>query len=813
MVDNLLKTQNNLELKITTPLKEPIILDRLDGVEQISTLYCFSLEFHSTSPTLDLSELVGHEVQISFNAHSEKRYFCGIIGEAEQGLTHKKDPAQQHVRSTPKLGSLKNRRNTQAHQPYKHDLGQLTLYRAKLYPKLWLLKFTEDYRIFQGKSALDIILDVLKHSNIQHIEDKTTKKGMVVRDYCVQYGESDFDFVSRLMEEEGIFYFFKHTGQHETLVLCNDQSLAVDVSKDHIPLTLSQSVRSPLNEVQAFNLQEQVVVNQYSSDDFNFEKPKTQLYRKAKQAEHAGHERSSTRSGEKGPASHVYRYPGKFAKTEEAEAVTNLRLQELEWFQRTVMGTSTAPAFLPMTRFSLSRHPRPDANRPYVLYRVHHRINQNTQGNFDAEPELIYENEFTAFPDDVPFRAPIITPKPRIYSTQTAIVTGKKDEEIWCDEYGRIKVKFHWDQSKVEDEKSSCWIRVAQLWSASGWGSLFTPRIGMEVVVTYLDGDPDRPLVTGCVYNGDNIPPYAKDEPTKSTIKSNTSKEDKNDKKKGFNEFRFEDKKDHEEIFIHAQKDMNTLIIDSRTLTIETGDDTTTIKEGNRKVTLLAKKGEKERKEKGGNDTLILDKGNRLIQLHGKGDGTGNHTLEIDKGNDKTLIKKGNQIITLTEGNREQTLDKGDETITIKGKRTLSVKDAESHTNKSSFTQKVTEDYTLNVTGNLKIKVNGNITIETPTGDMTLKAMNIKMEATSDVKIKGGMNVNVEAGMTMKAKAGLDMKLESTGNFDAKGSITSLKGSASTMVDGGLATTVKGTAVTVNGSGTAMIKGGVVMIN
>jgi type VI secretion system secreted protein VgrG len=310
-------------------------------------------------------------------------------------------------------------------------------------------------------------------------------------------------------------------------------------------------------------------------------------------------------------------------KTGDGDKVATHRIQDLEWMKITLKGFATAPLFCPMYGFTLKEHPRADFNKKYILYRVHHRINQSA-----TEGEDIYQNEFVAFPFAVPFRPLRVTQKPLIKSTQTAIVTTKAGEEIWCDEYGRIKVHFHWDQRGTKDEKSSCWIRVAQVWAGNNWGGLFTPRIGMEVVVTFLDGDPDRPLITGCVYNGTHTNPYAKSEPTKSTIKSDTTKGGG-----GFNEFRYEDKKGSEEIFLHAQKDWNSVVEHSRTLLIKTGDDTTTINDGKRDVTLKGSKG-------GGNDTLTLNNGDQTIKI------TGNRTITVTK--DNTMTITGNLLIDVT---------------------------------------------------------------------------------------------------------------------------------------------------------------------
>jgi type VI secretion system secreted protein VgrG len=368
-----------------------------------------------------------------------------------------------------------------------------------------------------------------------------------------------------------------------------------------------------------------------------------------------------------------------------------------------------------MNSFTLSQHPRADTNKKYIIHQVRHHIHQEEE---EGERKPPYENEFLAFPATVPFRPPLVTEKPLIYSTQTAIVTTKSGEEIWCDEYGRIKVKFHWDQRGPKDEKSSCWIRVAQLWAGSTWGGLFTPRVGMEVVVTFLDGDPDRPLITGCVYNGDHLPPYAKTEPTKSTIKSHSTKGGG-----GYNEFRFEDKKGSEEIFTHAQKDQNTIVEHSRTLLIKKGDDTTEIKAGQRMVTLKG--------ETTGHDTLILDKGNRKVHL--KGQGT-THTLAIDKGDSITQITQGNKLANLMKGNHATLLTQGNHITNLTQGNNITnimrgnnVAQVGQGNNIISITQ---GNQLIQLSaGNLVIQVNGNISISA--------SGKISMVGAAGVSIKG----------------------------------------------------------------------------
>lgn len=629
-----------ISLSLTTPLgKDVLILDRVRIIEQASVPFIMTLEMHSLKHNIDFEALVGKPITVTFTFPGGKRYFNGIIGEIEQGETIEKDLVDQ------------------------------TLYFAKVYPPLWLLKFSQDHQIFQNMKSLDIIKQVLQAGGVTEIEDKTGG-AYQPREYCVQYRESYFNYVSRLMEEEGIYYCFNHKPTTTSLVLGDATRVAPMVYSD-LKVTLAESEQFYFDQIQYVTYSQQVVSKAYSGADYNFKTASTKLYSKVQGV---------------GAGLSVYRYPGLFENMGRGDKVSDLRIQELEWFKKTIKGVSTAPLLTPMSAFQISQHPRKDLNRKYVVYKVIHEINM-----LESPGQDLYRNEFVAFPAEIPFHSPLVSPKPIIASTQTAVVTGKPGEEIWCDEYGRIKVQFHWDQKGKKDDKSSCWIRVAQLWAGSQWGSLWTPRVGMEVVVTFLEGDPDRPLITGCVYNSDHMPMYAQKEPTKSTIKSNTTKGGG-----GFNEFRFEDKKAAEEIYIHAQKDMNTVVEENRTLKINDIDDKTDIFCGDRTVTLHANNGKK--KKNGGHDTLILKKGNRKVLLNGLGPAKGSHTLEIDKGDNIIHIKKGDMIVKLDLGNQK---------IDIKG------------------------TFDMNVTG--PVKINGSSVVSIQAGG------NLNLSAGGVVSIKGSL--------------------------------------------------------------------------
>ena len=507
--------QKSLRLAVTTPLgKDKLLLKAVSGEEQISELFHFQLEMVSEDQKLDFSAIVGKNVTVTLLLNDgTKHYINGVAGRFVQ--------EDSNVR--------------------------LTTYYADIYPWLWLLTKTRDCLIFQNKTVPQIIKSVFDDLGFKDYRD-ALKGTYPSLDYCVQYDESAFNFVSRLMEEAGIFYFFEHEEDKHTLVLGDDADA-------HKPCPGLKEARYQQSSVQhtddhvitRCSIEEQVVTGKFAHDDFNFETPSTDL-----KAEVTG----------EGSEMRIYEYPGGFLKKDDGEKIANLRLEACEQPGKTLRGAGHVRAFTSGYKFDLKNHYRADANKTYVLRSVSIAATQES-----------YTNSFEAFPVDVPFRPQRVTPKPFIMGTQTAIVVGKSGEEIWTDKYGRIKVQFHWDQKGKNDENSSCWIRVDYGRAGKQWGGIFLPRIGQEVIISYLEGDPDRPLVIGAVYNAQQVVPYTlPDEQTKSTVKSNTSKGGQ-----GFNEIRFEDKKDSEEMYFHAQKDQLIEVLNNRTKTV-TKNEKNTIK-------------------------------------------------------------------------------------------------------------------------------------------------------------------------------------------------------------------------------------------
>lgn len=653
-------TQQNVGLTVTTPLgDDKLLLQSLSGEDRISGLFLYQLEMVSEEPDLDMDGIVGESVTAKI-AHGDVEYCInGVCARFVQAGTNQR----------------------------------FTTYFAELRPWFWELTLKTDSRIFQEMSALDIIEEIFGDHGFSDYRIDASG-GTAVREYCVQYQESSFNFISRLLEDEGICYFFEHEDGKHTLVLADESSHFVAREGVEAAKVVDQVNTAYGDEViSRFALEQQVIVGGYAMADYNFEKPTTKL--------------DVTVAGED-DGKEVFEYPGGYAIKGDGDGRAKRRIEAFELPKKLVKGQSYCRGFISGTKIEVIEHVREDLNGEYVLKWVSHQATSTR-----------YQNTFEAFPADVQFRPPRVTRRPMVYGAQSARVVGKSGEEIFTDKYGRIKVHFFWDRKGTSDEKASCWMRVSQGWAGKGWGAWFLPRIGQEVLVSFLDGDPDRPIVTGSVYNGEQTVPYKlPGDMTKSTMKSESSKGGD-----GFNEIRFEDKKDSEEIFIHAEKDMNVEIDNDSTRTVLN------------------------------NETV---------------------TITTDR---KTTILEGNEEHTIEKGDRKFTITKGKETYKVKGTRDVTVEGNETHTNKADFTHDVKGNYTLKIGGNLKIEVTGKIDIKTKQAWKAEAATSMEFKSGTDFKAKAGTNMKMEAGVNFDAKGGVGATVKggAMGEFNGGGMLT-LKG-------------------------------------
>jgi type VI secretion system secreted protein VgrG len=489
---------------------DALLLNSFTGDERVSTPFRFILELLSPNPNVDIQGLLRKAGVISIKLDEEtERHIHGFI-------------------------------NRIALMEYGED--GMAVYQAELVPWFWFLTLYSNCRIFQNKTVPDIVEQIFKDRGFKDYK-LSLQASYQPRDYCVQYRETDFNFVSRLLEDEGIFYFFQQSEEKHTLVLADDKSsFAACPSKPSASYTPSTGGRLDADTILGIEQEYKVNTGMTSLADYDFQKPNTSLY--------------TTLSGPADISMYEgYDYPGDYTTKDDGDRYAKLRMEEREVPLVTVRGKSNCMGFECGYKFTLSGHFRDSANQDYTLIALRHQGQNSSYRTGHTDP-FDYSNQFETIPNSVPFRPPRLGRKPVIPSTQTALVVGQSGEEIWTDQYGRIKVQFFWDRVGTKDDNSSCWIRVAQGWAGKQWGSIYIPRIGQEVVVSFLEGDPDRPLITGSVYNADQTVPYAlPDQQTKSTLKSMSSKGGG-----GFNEIRLEDKKGSEQIFINGQKNLDIQI-------------------------------------------------------------------------------------------------------------------------------------------------------------------------------------------------------------------------------------------------------------
>jgi len=510
-------TQDNRQANFRSSLgPDALMIHRMVAREGISQLFEIQLTVVSEDENIDLNQIIGQHARVELELPGGGfRYFSGHV--VEFGFNSFRDNFAE--------------------------------YEVTLRPWFWLLTRANDIRIFQTKSAPEIIKDVCQQHGFTDIDDRTSGHDPI--EFCVQYRESDFTFLSRLMEEHGIYYFFVHEENKHILVLCDESTMhdkfgGYEIVPWYPPESNEHREKEHLDD---WSMRRAVRSGTVTLRDFDFTKPKTDLEVRAQQPK--PHEQAEFEQ---------YDYPGRYKEVLRGESLARIRRESEQADHEVLFGRGNARGLKPGFRFALELFPRADQNRSYLLLAVTHDISQGSydSGGSDPDESFEYNCMIEAMPDDQPYRPPMITPRPLVHGPQTAIVVGEAGKEISTDQYGRIKVQFHWDRLGSNDQDSSCWIRVSQAWAGKGWGAQFIPRIGHEVIVEFLEGDPDRPIVTGSVYNADNMPPYGLPaNATQSGIKTRSSKSGTKD---NFNEIRFEDKKGSEELYLHAEKDMNTQV-------------------------------------------------------------------------------------------------------------------------------------------------------------------------------------------------------------------------------------------------------------
>jgi type VI secretion system secreted protein VgrG len=647
-------------MAVTTPLgPDVLLLTGFSGLEGLSQLFRFELELVAEAAReIAFDKLLGQPVVVRLTlAGGGQRYFHGICSRFTQ----------------------------------RGSDATFTSYRMEVVPHFWLWTKRTQSRIFQHRTVPDILKEVLQGLDVAFELPGTWH----ARDYCVQYRETDFAFASRLMEEEGIYYYFKHSeGGHRMLVANTPQSHA-DLPSGG-PITYKNPAQARAHEqdiIYDWGKTQEVTAGKVSLWDHCFELPHKHLEaeRGIQESVQVGQTDHKLKVSENGRLA-VHDWPGDYARRfdgvdkgggerpadlqkifEDNKRTAGIRMQQQAVTSVHVRGAGSCRQLASGHKFTLATLPTDREVRPakadgvYVLTTVTHRARAGNLRSSNGK-EFEYANTFTCLPLGLPFRPTQSTPRPVVPGSQTAVVVGPPGEEIFTDKYGRVKVQFHWDRQGKHNADSSCWIRVASTWAGKQWGFIQIPRVGQEVIVDFLEGDPDQPIVVGSVYNAEMMPPYALPaNKTQSGVKTRSSP---SGTQGNFNEIRFEDGKGKEQLYIHAERNQDNVVeVDAslsvghdRTKTV-THDEKTEVKHdrtetvGNdEKITIVNNRTEDVNK---GHETITIHEGNRTLSVN-----TGNDTTNVLKGHHRVQVDTGHAELKVVTGNRDVLVNSGNYQLT-----------------------------------------------------------------------------------------------------------------------------------------------------
>ena len=692
-------TQADRPIGVLTPLgTDKLVLTSFRGDERLSGLFNFTLLMLSDEGGIKPLDLVGKRVDFYVRfPDGKERFFNGLVKRFA----------------------------------YAGQDDRAHMYEAEVVPWLWLLTRGSDCRVHvtdKAKNAKDIIDGLLKDLGFADYEWKL-KRTPEKRQYCVQYRETHFDFISRLLEEEGIYYYFQHEQGKHKLILTDHINGVYDVKDSEVRLHSNLSEAEISDNLYSWTHEHAFTSGKWAKTDYNFETPKTSLM-------------ADTTSLVKLTGNsqlEFYDFPGNYEQKGQGTSLVKIRMEEEEAGHNFVAGSSHCRSFSPGGRFKISEHHvKSEIGTKWVLTSVQHTA--TVGGNYVAggqHSDRIYENSFHCIPAETVFRPAREHQKPSVQGVHSAVVVGPAGDEIFTDKYGRVKVQFPWDRKGKNDDKSSLWVRVATPWAGQKWGMVHIPRIGQEVVVNFFEGDPDKPVIIGMMYNADNMPPYSlPDHKTQSGIKTHSSQKASD---ANFNEIRFEDKKDSEEIYVHAEKDLKCVVENNES----------------RKVGY-------DKKDKGDQEIDIYN--DQKLKV-GIGSSAGSHTIDIHKdrtttlvqGNDSLTLKQGNMSVAVKVGNSTTVLDKGNESTTLK-------------------------------MGNATTQLDmGNQTTTLKMGNQTTKLNlgKIVMEAMQSIEFKVGPNsIKIDpSGVTIK---GVMVNVEGTAMATVKAPMTQIKGDGMVMAKGGI---------------------------
>jgi type VI secretion system secreted protein VgrG len=678
--------QDKFPVQVTSPPSAGALLfERMSCHERLSEPFHFDLSVVGDRPDVGANLLLGQPVTVKVMLPGKSaRPFNGLVtrfvrtGEQTLGLTQ--------------------------------STRQLYRYQLRLQPWLWFLSRTADCRIFQKKTVKEIFEAVVKGHGFSDYRLTLTGEYQPL-EYCVQYRETDLNFLNRLLEAAGIFYFFEHQDGKHTMVLADDGSaFKVAPGYDKVRFVQAQSGRTTADTIDSWSSELLVQPGVYATTDYNFETPNLSLLKTVSQSRpyaHSGFE--------------VFDYPAEPEVLNPAAVaqVANLRLAEAQVaYERYHGASSDCGGLRTGAKFKLTDHPQAPFNVPeYAIVGTEHTITSNQYASGGGDHGMTVAIE--AIDAKTRFRPARITPKPSIQGAQTAVVVGPSGEEIYTDKYGRVKVQFPWDRYGKQDENSSCWMRVAQVWAGKNWGAMHIPRIGQEVLVSFLEGDPDRPIITGRVYNASLMPPY--DLPANKTQSGIISRSSLNGSTDNFNEIRFEDKKGSELLNVQAEKDFNSLV---------KNDETTEVKH--------------DRTDKVGNNETVTIEKDQSTTINGQ------ETRKVAK--DRTTNIDGTEKLTV---GKDQKIDVGAKFELVAADEISLTTGQSSLVMKKDGTIEL-KGMTITVEGSQSVTVKGNVgvTVQVSSTSVKLDPAQLKLAGTM-IGINGSAQTQVQGAIVQVSASGM----------------------------------------------------------
>jgi len=675
-------------------------LRAMTGSEELGRLFEYGLELLSPDVNIKLTDVLGTSVTVTVQlTEGGFRYFNGYVSRFS----------------------------------YAGVSGDSAVYRATLHPWLWFLTRTADCRIFNAQSVPDIVRRVFGYYTEAQFDGALP--GFDPRDYVVQYRETDFNFVSRLMEEEGIYYYFRHQEDQHKLIFADALGAHDTYALGNVPyLPATSSGRHLVDHFDMWRVSQEVQPGGYFMKEYDFQEPRGDRLSSVQL------KKDDDRRTARGT---YFDYPGGYPSRAAGDLLARVRIDEINTQYELVEAQGTTRGLGVGQTFRMTDLPRTDQNREYLVVRAHYELRSHDTDSGDADEQDIFRASYTLLDATQQFRPARQTPKPIVQGPQTAIVVGDKKtvddkSEICTDKFGRVHLRFYWerlaeerpgkkDDADTKNEDLTCWVRVSQLWAGSQWGGIHIPRVGQEVVVDFLEGDPDRPLVTGRVYNNDNMPPY--ELPTNKTQSGIKSRSAIGAGPSNYNEIRFEDKKGAEELHLQAERDQSTLVKRNQSITVSgdrsvsVGGNETISVTGTRSSTITKKEtqtfndaremkvaktddveitgahtgkyhaGRTETVENG--DTLTVVGSNKTVTVHGQFNTVADTQFQVDQGSNKLLFK---DAVTITNGKCTISLKGGVANLEAADEITLTC---------GSSSLSLKKDGTIEVTGGQKVTTSG----------------------------------------------------------------------------------------------------------